>query len=210
MSKVKFWDQRYTGKSGEELGWHESKSEPSLSLINQCKINKNELILDVGSGASVLIDDLMRSGYTKVIASDISSVALNITKKRIDDKEGRVQFVVDDITASNRLVQYREVKIWHDRTTLHFLTKEKDRNAYLDLLNRVLLPNGNVIIAAFSLDGVKQCSGLDIRPYNTKQLKDFLGDQFKLLQSFKHDYYTPWDEHHPFNYVLFKKQKLEV
>jgi len=62
MSKVKFWDQRYTGKSGEELGWHESKSEPSLSLMNQCKINKNELILDVGSGASVLIDDLMRSG----------------------------------------------------------------------------------------------------------------------------------------------------
>jgi len=210
MSNTKFWDQCYTGKSGKELGWHESKSNPSLKLINQCKIKKNDLILDVGSGASVLIDDLICSGYTNLIAADISSVALNITKKRIGDKKRRIQFIVDDITASNNLIQCRKVKIWHDRATLHFLTKEKDRTAYLDLLNTILLPNGNVIIATFSFDGVKQCSGLDIQPYTSEQLKGLMGDQFTLLQSFKHDYYTPWDEHRPFIYTLFKKQKLEV
>ncbi len=209
MNNIKFWDQRYTGKRGDELGWYESESTPSLNLINQCKIKKNELILDIGSGASVLIDDLLYSGYTNVIATDISSVALNITKERIVDKDARVQFIVDDITSSHSLAQCSDVKIWHDRATLHFLTKEKDRNAYLNLLNKILSPSGNVIIATFSVDGLKQCSGLDIRPYRPDMLSKLMGNQYKLLHSFNYDYYTPWGEHRPFIYTLFKKQNLE-
>ena len=93
------WNNVYASKEINKLGWYEEVSEPSIRLISKCPISKDDPILDVGAGASTLIDYLLNHGYENIIAVDISEIALNKLKERLGaDKSSRVQWVVDDIT----------------------------------------------------------------------------------------------------------------
>ena len=206
-SKTDFWNSRYLNKNEDELGWYEKESEPSLSLINECGINKDALILDVGSGASTLIDNLLGAGYVNIVATDISDAALNKTKHRISDTNNRVQFIVDDITKSALATQFNQVDLWHDRATFHFFNKNEDQQAYLEVLNTLMKPGGFVLISTFALNGAKQCSGLPIQQYSSDQLSAFLGGNYQLITSLSYQYQTPWNEGRPFMYAVFKKKE---
>lgn len=200
------WDKIYSSKETTQLGWYEASPEKSLELIERCNINKDDKILDVGSGASTLIDNLIIKGYQNVIATDISEEALKKLKQRLGNKAHQVKWIVDDITHPKHLTGLKDITIWHDRAVLHFLTEERARQTYVSTLQKTVKKGGYVIISAFSLDGASKCSGLDVRRYDQKMLQEFLGDGFRLIGYWSHLYHMPSGDKRPYVYILFERR----
>ncbi len=206
-SKMKeHWNKVYSTRDVDKLGWYEEIPEPSIRLLSKCHINKDESILDVGAGASTFIDYLINQGFSNIIAADISEIALNKLKERLGkEKASRVRWIVDDITQPIHIQNLRDISVWHDRAVLHFLLKEAHQQEYLSTLKKVIKRDGYIIIAAFSLEGAKKCSGLDVKNYDQNMLGKFLGEDFSLLEYFDYTHYMPSGEPRPYIYTLFQK-----
>ena len=107
-------------------------------------------VLEVGGGASALVDGLLDRGYVDITVVDLSEKALSRIRERLGPRAGDVRFVQGDA----RVLQLdRPVDVWHDRAVFHFLTAEEDRRAYLATLERTLRPGGHAVFGTFALDG---------------------------------------------------------
>lgn len=202
---AEYWCGKYTDVDYKKLGWYELESTPSLELIIKTKVDKNATIFNVGAGSTTLIDSLLDKGYTNLIANDISSCALKNIKNRIGAKQNLVEFIVDDLVNPTLLKSLPQVDIWNDRAVLHFFTEEKDQDTYFNLLKEKVKNNGFVILAEFNLQGATKCSGLDVKRYDTKMLQEKLGNDFKLLDNFNHNYTMPSGEIRKYVYTLFQR-----
>ena len=150
------WNKIYSTRDVEKLSWYEEIPEPSIRLLSKCHIKKDEFVLDVGADTSTFIDYLIDKGFSNIIATDISEIALNKLKERFGkEKASQVRWIVDDITKPIYIQNLRDISVWHDRAVLHFLLKENQQQAYLSTLKKVIKKGGYVIIAAFSLEGEK-------------------------------------------------------
>lgn len=202
------WNRVYSSKEVNKLGWYEKMPELSLKLILKCSVNKDEPILDVGAGATTLIDYLIEQEYKNIIATDISEIALDKLKERLGkEKASLVKWIVDDITQPIHVQKLKDIAVWHDRAVLHFLLQEEQQQMYLSTLKKIVKKGGYVIIGVFSLKGVKKCSGLNIRNYDEIMLSNFLGEEFSLLEYFNHTYYMPSGDLRPYIYTLFQRSK---
>lgn len=200
------WNKVYSSNEINNLGWYEEIPKPSLDLIAKCGLAKNSTILDVGSGATTLIDNFIQQGYKNIIASDISAIALEKLKARLSKENSEfVQLVVDDITDPQKLDLTLGVDLWHDRTVLHFLTDENQQAGYLSTLKKIVKKDGYVIIAVFALEGAKKCSGLNVKNYDQKMISGLLGNDFELLEYFNYLYINPSGGERPYVYTLFKR-----
>jgi SAM-dependent methyltransferase len=201
-----YWDKIYSGNEINKLGWYEETPQPSLDLIKSCNLKKDATILDVGSGASTLIKNLINDSYSNIIALDISQVAFDRAKQLLTpDEAAKVQWIVDDVTNPEYLTQQGSIDLWHDRTVLHFLIEENQQKAYLETLKKVVRKGGFVIIAVFSLDGAQKCSGLNVKNYDHKMIEEYLGKDFKLLKHFSYIYKMPSGDLRPYVYTLFQR-----
>lgn len=201
------WERVYDNKAVEKLGWYESSPEPSISLIKACRLEKDARILNVGAGATTLVDELLKSGYLNTIANDISQAALEELQHRLGrDLSSKVHWIVDDLTNPVELTALENIDLWHDRAVLHFFQEDEDRIAYFELLRKVLRPGGHVIIAAFNLNGAPTCSGLPVFRYDAQMLQDKLGDEFELLEAFDYSYTQPSGDTRDYVYTLFKRK----
>lgn len=204
-STKEHWNEIYAYLDANELGWYEEIPESSIKLLSMCDIDKDDPILDVGAGESTFIDYLVEQGFKNIIAADISDIALEKLKKRLGSKTSLVRWIVDDITQPTYIQNLKDIAIWHDRAILHFLIHENDQRKYLSLLNKVVKKDGYVIIATFSLKGVKKCAGLDVKNYDHNMLAKFLGEDFNLIEYFNYEQHTPSGEIRPYIYTLFQK-----
>ena len=200
------WNKKYTNTPITQLGWYESKSQPSLQLIENCAVSKDSVVVDIGSGVSTLIANLLELGYQNLYAVDISDVALEKAKALLNQEQAtQVHWIIDDITNPSNASQIQGVKVWHDRAVFHFLTEEQHRRVYHSLLQKIVMPGGFVIIAAFALNGATMCSGLPVQRYSTESLSEFLGDEFKLIESLDYTYHMPSGDLRPYVYTRFQK-----
>ncbi len=200
------WDEIYEALDVDELTWYEEIPEPSIKLLSQCHINKDETILDIGAGASTFIDYLIDQGFSNIIAADISEIALGKLRARLGkEKASLVRWIVDDITQPIHIQDLRDIALWHDRAVLHFLLEEEQRRVYLSMLKKAVKKGGYVIIAAFSLTGAKKCTGLEVRNYDHNMLAEFLGKDFILLDHFDYIYHMPSGAPRPYVYTLFRR-----
>ena len=201
------WNKIYSQSELDNLGWYEESPEPSLELIKKCNLNKDAVILDVGSGTTTLIEKLLWDSYTNIVATDISEVALIKARENLHTEEAElVEWIVDDITNPKYLTEIEPVDLWHDRTVLHFLTKENQRNGYLSTLKRLVKVGGYVIIAVFSLEGAKKCSGLDVENYDHMMISQLVGNEFELQEHFHHLYTHPSGSEKQYVYTLFNRK----
>lgn len=201
------WNKVYNNANAKELGWYQDYPEPSLRLIEKCDFEKNAVLLNVGVGATTLIDELLKLEYENIIASDISAFSLEILKQRIGSASEKVDWIVDDLTNPKKIIDLKNVDLWHDRALLHFFTDPKDQNTYFNLLKKLIKPKSYVIIAAFNLNGAIKCSGLPVFRYNIEMLKDRLGDDFECIDNFDYNYYNPTGDKKPYIYSLFRRTK---
>ncbi len=205
-SSEKHWNKVYRKNAVDCLGWYEESPAMSLKLIARSGIAQNDPILDIGCGASTLIDHLLDAGYSNITATDISRAAIEKLKERLGESGAtRVSWIVDNVANPTILRELKDIALWHDRAVLHFLTAEQDRREYLSTLRQVVKTGGFVMIAAFSLAGAKKCSGLRIRNYDEKMLAEFLGSDFKLIEHFDYLYVMPSGDERPYIYTLFQR-----
>jgi SAM-dependent methyltransferase len=201
-SRQAHWQNVYRSKAENEVSWFQAIPAPSLELIDFCRTAGDAAIVDIGGGASRLVDELLARGFSNLTVLDLSEAALAAVKARLGDKAAAVQWIVADITewAPTRLFD-----IWHDRAAFHFLTDPGDRAAYIACLDKAIKPGGSVIIGTFAPDGPEKCSGLPVHRYDDAGLAEVLGSGFELLQTRRHEHATPWGAIQRFQFSLFRK-----
>lgn len=200
------WNTVYESKDDAQLGWFESSPETTLELIEKATLAKDATILNVGAGTTTLIDALLEKGYTNLLASDISEVAMQKLQQRISEKYTyNLDCIVDDLTAPTKLNQLSNIDVWIDRAVLHFFLTEKEQTAYFDLVRKTVRSKGYVLIAVFALDGADKCSGLPLYKYNAEMLSEQLGADFTLREHFNHTYINPFGGERPYIFTLFQK-----
>lgn len=200
------WDKAYQNASIDNLGWYEENPIPSIQLTEKSGVSKNATILNVGAGATTLVDELIRQGFKNIIANDISANALEKLQQRLGNKSGHVKWVVDDLTKPTTLNQIEKVDLWHDRAVLHFFNDKKEQDTYFHLLRSKVKENGFVVIAAFNLDSATKCSGLPVHRYDEKMLQDRLGNDFELVDFFDYTYTMPSKDTRGYVYTLFQRR----
>jgi len=180
-----------------EVSWFQLQPAHSLRFIQSTGIAKDDYIIDVGGGASVLVDRLLDAGYNNLAVLDISSGALEHAKKRLGERAEKVKWYEADITSFNPPNAY---SLWHDRAVFHFLTQKSDQEKYVKTLKNTVRSNGHIILAAFSIGGPEKCSGLDIVQYDAGKLLDVLGGEFDLVEEVEETHMTPANNEQKFSY----------
>jgi hypothetical protein len=206
-SRQAHWENVYTTKSETEVSWFQQSPAPSLELIVQAGATRKSAIIDIGGGASRLVDNLLEQGFEDVTVLDLSGAALTAAKSRLESHLGtsaeRISWIVADATIWEPARPY---DIWHDRAAFHFLTDANDRAAYIERLGRGLKIAGHAIIATFALDGPEKCSGLPVARYDSASLGQALGTAFKLVHTQRHEHATPWDSRQIFQFSVFRRE----
>jgi SAM-dependent methyltransferase len=196
------WETVYTTKGETEVSWFQENAAPSLELIDLARATPESTVVDIGGGASRLVDSLLARGFRHLTVLDISNAALEAARARLGDRAGEVQWVVADVT---RWSPVQSFDIWHDRAAFHFLTDAADRAVYVARMKQAVKPGGHAIIATFALDGPEKCSGLPVKRYDAASLASELGDGFALVDSRRHDHATPWDSTQRFQFSIFRR-----
>jgi SAM-dependent methyltransferase len=202
-SRHTHWQNVYTKKGENEVSWFQENPAPSLELIAQVGATPASVIIDIGAGASRLVDSLIDRGFKDVTVLDLSEAALEAAKARLGSSAARVDWIVADATVWEPLKAY---DIWHDRATFHFLTEECDRAAYVARLERAVKVGGYAIIATFALDGPERCSGLPVARYDPASLSQTLGRRLQLVHTRLDAHATPWGSNQSFQFSVFRRR----
>ncbi len=205
MDYKQHWDEAFEKTETEQLGWYETTPQKTLELIHETGIQKDARILNVGVGTTTLVDSLLEEGYSNIIASDLSSSALEQLKNRVHSDQ--VEYIQDDLTHSEKLIHIEPVDLWIDRAVLHFFNKEEEQKAYWDLVHQIVKPGGFVLIAAFSLEGAEKCCGLPVHRYSADMLKNDIGEGFDLKDAFDYTFINPRGGERPYVYTLFQRKR---
>jgi 2-polyprenyl-3-methyl-5-hydroxy-6-metoxy-1,4-benzoquinol methylase len=203
MNPKSHWEQVYQTKSPTDVSWYQKFPSLSLKLIRATGIEKGDGIIDVGGGASVLVDCLLTAGYRNIAVLDISASAIQQAKNRVGQRASAVEWYEADITTFRFP---RRFAVWHDRAVFHFLTSGADRRNYVRVLKETLVPSGHLIIATFAITGPPKCSGLDVVRYDAKLLCSEIGDEFTLMETYDETHHTPWDTEQTFIYCWFQRR----
>ena len=196
------WETVYTTKAENEVSWFQDNPALSLELIDLVRPAHDAAIVDVGGGASRLVDNLLARGFERVTVLDISQAALDVAKARLGRRASQVQWIAADVTKWRPPETF---DLWHDRAAFHFLVDAADRAAYVARLKKAVKPGGHVIIGTFAIDGPEKCSGLPVNRYDAARLSEELGTGFALIHARAHDHITPWHSQQHFQFCVFRR-----
>lgn len=190
------WNKAYAEKGERGVSWFQDSPDLSLELIRACETDSPLSVLDIGGGASHLVDAGLREGWRMTVL-DLSANALAAARERLGARAGEVEWIVADVTTWR---PQRTYDVWHDRAAFHFLTEATDRAAYVQRLESALKPGGHAIIATFAPDGPERCSGLPVQRYDAEELAETLGGDFRLVAARRHVHTTPWGSQQSFQF----------
>ncbi len=203
MNEQEHWENVYLNNQPEKMGWYRPELETSLNWIKEFQPDRDARIIDVGGGASTLVDGLLAEGYSSITVADLSKTALELTRKRLSEKADAVTWLAGDITVLE--LPSSAYHLWHDRAAFHFLTTEDERQKYLDQLKKALKPSGHLIMATFSPEAPPRCSGLKVERYTPYRLEGVLGPEFILKRDIKELHVTPGGVEHMYLYCCFQR-----
>jgi ubiquinone/menaquinone biosynthesis C-methylase UbiE len=203
MDREEHWEHVYASKPAEKLGWYKAHLQTSLTWIKELNLSANAPIIDVGGGASTLVDDLLDSGFRSITVLDISEKALSSVKSRLGEKAELLTWLNGDITMVELPDQHYE--LWHDRAVFHFLTEHAQQDKYRHQLLKALQPDGHLIIGTFSPEAPPKCSGLAVQRYDLERLQDTLGEEFELIDHRKELHVTPGGVEQMYLYCHFRR-----
>jgi 2-polyprenyl-3-methyl-5-hydroxy-6-metoxy-1,4-benzoquinol methylase len=184
------------------VSWFEAEPLLSLALIKIAGFGPEAVVIDIGAGASHLVDALLAAEQAGITVLDLSANALELARARLGRDAERVNWVVSDVTA---WVPDRRYDVWHDRAAFHFLTDPADQKAYVDVLKEALKPGGVAIIGTFALDGPEKCSGIHVARHDAESLGRILGADFDLVETRRHSHRTPWLSTQQFQFSIFRR-----
>jgi SAM-dependent methyltransferase len=202
MGSTAHWDSVWQSRHAEDVSWHQDEPELSLRLLREVSTPSSSVV-DVGGGASRLVDLLVGGGYRDVTVADIAEAALEQARVRLGAQAAAVTWITGDITEHDF---GRTFDVWHDRAVFHFMTEAGDRDRYLATMRRSLHPGAHAIIATFAPDGPDRCSGLIVRRYGEVELTDALADGFEPVSHHRELHVTPAGASQSFLYGVFRRR----
>lgn len=197
------WDNVYATKPAATVSWFQAAPTPSLEALEGIGLLPDRSLIDVGGGASTLVDALLDRGWSDLTVLDISTAALEESRRRLGSRAQEVDWIVADISAWQPRRRY---DVWHDRAVFHFLTDAADRAAYRQALLDALAPHGTVVVATFAPDGPEQCSGLAVQRYDANQLASEFGPGFVMLRHWTEGHVTPAGNRQSFTWIVLQMQ----
>ncbi|HET7238912.1 MAG TPA: class I SAM-dependent methyltransferase, partial [Terrimicrobiaceae bacterium] len=144
MNRRKHWNKVYQTKDPNEVSWYQRRPDLSLALIASSGVPKDAGIIDVGGGASTLVDCLLDDGYTRLAVLDLSDAALSQSRSRLGARAHLVGWFEADVTS---FISAHPFDLWHDRAVFHFLVAPGDRRAYVATPKQTLKPGGTAVIS---------------------------------------------------------------
>ncbi len=199
-SSREHWNHIYAAKPTDRVSWYAPHLERSLATIEGLQLPPDAPIIDVGGGASTLVDDLLARGHRDVTVADLSAIALQHAQQRLGQRAQEVNWLTGDIT--RMALPHQHFAVWHDRAVFHFLTDPEDRQRYVAQCRQAVRPGGYVLVATFGLHGPERCSDLLVARYDADGLHDAFGAEFVKVSSLTETHTTPWGTEQEFVYCL--------
>jgi 2-polyprenyl-3-methyl-5-hydroxy-6-metoxy-1,4-benzoquinol methylase len=203
METKTHWEKVYHTKTATQVSWYQLHPSLSLQHIQNTGVGKTGHIIDVGGGASTLVDHLLDDGFHHVAVLDISAAALEAAQLRLGQRAASVEWLEADITQTT--LAHHKYDVWHDRAVFHFLTDGHDRQRYVNAVREAVKPGGHVIVATFASDGPDHCSGLEVVRYDPESLHNEFGADFDLLDSAREEHHTPFGTQQKFIYCYCRR-----
>lgn len=204
MDRTAHWEDVYRTKATDQVSWFQAEATLSLTLIQRLAPEKSAPIVDIGAGASVLVDGLIDAGYSNLTVLDIAESALAIAQARIGARSSAVNWIAGDVLEA--ALPAESAALWHDRAVFHFLTKGDDRRRYAAQVRRTLRIGGYIILATFAEDGPLKCSGLEVARYSPSALQAELGDGFAMIEAHRELHTTPSGATQAFTFLVSRKE----
>lgn len=204
MDTKTHWEHIYETKAPTQVSWYQEHARYSLQFIQNTGVQKTDHIIDIGGGASTLVDDLFADGFQHVSVLDVSGAALQLARQRLGERAANVNWIEADITQADLPAQAYD--LWHDRAVFHFLTQPADRQHYVEAVRYSVRTGGHVILATFAPDGPDRCSGLEVVRYSPESLHSEFGEDFEVVDSTRETHHTPFGTEQRFIYCYCRKQ----
>lgn len=208
MGRREHWEQVYRTKAPHEVSWFQPEARQSHAVIGRPAPDRESAIVDVGGGASVLVDGLLADGYSDLTVVDISETALALARARTGKPGRRVHWIAGDLLTTQ--LPASSYDVWHDRAVFHFLTQPEDRARYLEQVRHAVRRGGLVLVATFAGDGPTRCSGLDVARYDPVELHAAFGAGFELIECHREAHTTPSGSTQAFTYCACRYRTLPV
>lgn len=196
------WESIYRSRQPDEVSWYQAEPRRSLELVRRAAPDTAASIIDVGGGASRLVDGLLAAGYRDLTVLELSGAALGHSRTRLGPAAAAVRWIEADVLAAE--LPPAAYDVWHDRAVFHFLTAAVDRSRYVAQLRTALKPGGHAIVATFAPDGPERCSGLPVVRYSPESLGETLGPGFRLVEDIREEHPTPGGKSQAFVYCLWQ------
>ena len=203
MESKTHWENIYRTKDVREVSWFQEHASQSIELIKKTGVSLGAKIIDVGGGASTLVDDLLDLGYSEITVLDISGAALRRSQDRLGQRASLVTWLELDITRAELNPNFYDV--WHDRAVFHFLTNETNRAQYVRAVRRSVKTGGHIIVASFGLGGPAKCSGLNVVRYSAESMHREFGNDFELVDTRTEAHQPPSGANQQFIYCYCRK-----
>lgn len=202
VGRAGHWDHIYDAAGADGVSWYQPHPAMPLVLIDEVRPGRDEPVLDVGGGASLLVDRLLRRGYTDLTVLDVSRQALELARQRLGESAGRVRWEHADLLTWS---PGRRFALWHDRAVFHFLTDPADRATYRELAGIAVAPGGHLILGTFAADGPDSCSGLPVARYDPDALGAQFRPAFTPVASRREHHRTPAGADQPFTWLALRR-----
>lgn len=202
MTTVAHWDAVYAARSATEVSWFQAAPTPSLAALDRFAVHPDAAFVDIGGGASGLVDALLGRGWSDLTVLDISETALDVARGRLGAQASRVHWIAADITAWSPTRAY---DVWHDRAVFHFLTTPEARAGYRRAMLQGVRPGGLAIVATFAPDGPARCSGLPVERYDAAGLAAAFGPAFALADDWREEHRTPSGAVQAFTWAVLRR-----
>lgn len=200
MDRSAHWEQVYRTKGPDQVSWFQAEALLSRHLIERVAPDRAASVIDIGAGASTLVDGLVASGYRNLTVLDLSPMALAVAQQRLGSVSAAVSWCTADVLAA--VFVRGAFDVWHDRAVFHFLTDPADRARYVAQVRHAVRPGGHVLVATFAEDGPTRCSGLEVVRYSPDALHAEFGAGFRLLESHRELHTTPVGAKQAFTYCV--------
>lgn len=199
---TRHWDEAY--RDGDtSYSWYQAAAEPSLRMLEIAGASTHDSVIDVGGGASSLVDALLSRGWRDVTVLDVSAEGLHTARRRLGAAADRTEWLVADVLHWD---PPRTWAVWHDRALLHFFTDEAERASYVRCLDRATAVGSVAVLATFATDGPPQCSGLPVMRYDAHRIAGLLGSRWAPVTSVREEHVTPSGVIQPFTWAAFRRQ----
>ncbi|ODS63240.1 MAG: methyltransferase [Arenimonas sp. SCN 70-307] len=183
------WEDVYRTKSSDKVSWYRPHLDISIDLLSKAGASPHSRVIDVGGGASTLVDDLLELGVANITVLDLSEQALALARQRLGNRGSEVRWMCADILTAT--LPDAGFDLWHDRAVLHFLTTPASERRYAEQAARSIRSGGQAVIGGFAPDGPERCSGLEVARRSAQDIAAVLGDAFELVEERYENHTTP-------------------